>query len=445
MTLTGLLSSLVLQKGIPSISPVSNIKDQFISFTTALQLTLDAITPLEQETVSVFNLINRVVVNDLFSLVNSPESDVSLKDGYAVLSSDISHASFDKSVKLRVIGAIPAGGQFDGEVSSGSIVRIWSGAGIPAGADAVLSEEFARLRDDWVVVTAHAEPGRNILRKGADIQLGQRLVSAGTLVSRPAQIGLLAAAGHSHVPVVRRPRVAIIATGDEVIAPGQVLDKGKIYASNLLTLSAWCSLHRFSSDVWVVKDEPEAIRARLSEAVPAHDAILTSGGAWQGDRDLVVRLLDQLGWQKVYHWVRMGPGKAVGFGLWHGKPVFCLPGGPPSNQMAFIQLALPGLQKLAGYRRPGLPLVKAKLTQSVNGQQDWTEFLEGRFEDADDGVLFRPFKLLSRLQTLAVTEGILKIPEGTTQLQAGSVVQVQLAPGYHLVESESDKGGGQFL
>lgn len=415
------------------------MKEQLISFTKALQLTLEGITPLEQETVSVFSLINRVVVNDLFSLVNSPESDVSLKDGYAVLSLDISHASPDKPVKLRVIGAIPAGGQFDGAVSSGSVVRIWSGAQIPAGADAVLSEEFARTSDDAVVVTADAEPGRNILRKGADIQLGQRLVSAGALVSRPPQIGLLAAAGHSQVLVVQRPRVAIIATGDEIVAPGQALSRGKIYASNLLTLSAWCSLHGFSSDVWVVKDEPEAIRARLLEAVSAHDAILTSGGAWQGDRDLVVRLLDQLGWQKVYHWVRMGPGKAIGFGLWHGKPVFCLPGGPPSNQTAFTQLALPGLQKLAGYCRPGLPRVKAKLVQSVTGQEDWTQFLEGRFEYADDGVLFTPFKLSSRLQTLATTEGILTIPEGTTQLQAGSMVQVQLAPGCHLPERHDDE------
>ena len=134
----------------------------------------------------------------------------------------------------------------------------------------------------------------------------------------------------------------------------------------------------------------------------------------------------------------MGPGKAVGFGLWHGKPVFCLPGGPPSNQMAFTQLALPGLQKLAGYRQPGLPRVKARLSQSVEGEKDWTQFLEGRLEYADDGVLFRPFKLLSRLQTLAATEGILTIPEGITQLQTGSTVEVQLAPGYQPVDKEDN-------
>jgi molybdopterin molybdotransferase len=136
----------------------------------------------------------------------------------------------------------------------------------------------------------------------------------------------------------------------------------------------------------------------------------------------------------------MGPGKAVGFGLWQGKPVFCLPGGPPSNQMAFTQIGLPGLQKLAGYRRPGLAQVRAKLAQSVSGQEDWTQFLEGRFEYADDGVLFRPAKLLSRLQSLAATEGILMIPEGTTQLLAGSMVRVQLAPGYQLLEREDGSG-----
>jgi len=267
------------------------MEEQLISFTKALQLTLEAIIPLEPETVPLFNLMNRIVASDLFALVNSPESDVSLKDGYAVRSADIAQACPDCPVQLRVTGAISAGGHFDGEIGTGSAVRIWSGAGIPAGADAALAEEFTRRRDDWVVVTAQAEPGRNILPKGTDNRVGQRLVSSGTLLCRPTQIGLLAAAGYSQVPVVRQPRVAIIATGDEVTAPGEVLGKGKVFASNLVTLAAWCSLHGFSSDVWVVKDEAEAIRAHLLEAVSAHDAILTSGGAWRGDHDLVVRLL----------------------------------------------------------------------------------------------------------------------------------------------------------
>jgi molybdopterin molybdotransferase len=206
MTLTGLLTSSVLQKDIPNISPVGIKMDEpLISFTKALQLTLEVIAPLDRETVSLFNLINRIVANDLFALVNSPESDVSLKDGYAVRSADISQASPDRPVKLMVTGAIAAGGHFDGEISIGSAVRIWSGAGIPVSADAVLTEEFARLHDDWVVVTAQAEIGRNILSKGTDLRVGQRLASAGTLLCRPTQIGLLAAAGYSQVPVFRQP------------------------------------------------------------------------------------------------------------------------------------------------------------------------------------------------------------------------------------------------
>ncbi|MDD5207561.1 MAG: molybdopterin molybdotransferase MoeA [Desulfobacterales bacterium] len=419
------------------------MNEQLISYSKALELTLEAISPLEAETVSLFNLINRIAANDLFALVDSPERDVSLKDGYAVQSADIAQATPERPVKLRVIGAISAGGPFDGKVTAGAAVRIWSGAGIPAGADAVLAEEFARLQDDGVAATAHAEPGRNILPQGTDHRVGQPLVSAGTFLCRPTQIGLLASAGYSQVVVFRKPRVAIIATGDEIVAPGQVLGKGKVFASNLVTLASWCALHGFASDVWVVKDDTEAISARLLEALAGHDVILTSGGAWKGDHDLIAGILDRLGWQKLYHRVKMGPGKAVGFGLWDGKPVFCLPGGPPSNQMAFSQLALPGLQKLAGFRRPGLARVRATLARSVSGQEDWTQFLEGRFEYESGALLFRPIKLLSRLQGLAATEGILTIPEGTTQLQAGAMVGIQLAPGYQLADQEDSDDGSR--
>lgn len=410
------------------------MKEQLISFAQALQLTLETITPLNPETVPLSGLVNRVVAGDLYALVNSPASDVSLKDGYAVHSADIAQAGPDKPMQLRVMGLISAGGHFAGEIPPGSAVRILSGARIPPDAEAVVAEEFTHCHDGELTVMAPAEPGRNILPRGADIQIGQQLVSAGTLLCQPAQIGLLAAAGYSQAPVVRQPRVAIIATGDEVIAPGQVLDEGKVFASNLVTLAAWCSLYGFSTTVSVIKDEAEAIREQLLAAIANHDAILTSGGAWRGDRDLVVKVLDQLDWQKIYHRVKLGPGKAVGFGLWQGKPVFCLPGGPPSNQMAFMQLGLPGLQRLAGYRRTGLTRVRARLAQSVSGQEDWTQFLEGCFEDTAEGLLFRPVKHSSRLQTMATTEGLLEIPEGTAQLPAGAMVQVQLLPGYQFTQ-----------
>ena len=203
-----------------------------------------------------------------------------------------------------------------------------TGAQLPLGADAVVSTEFATTEGNTVVIVNSAERNRNVLARGSDTTCGQPLAAAGTLL-RPADLGLLAAAGHDRLLVSKRPRVAILATGDEVLAPGQPLRPGKLYASNLVTLAAWCISNGMTVTTAVVPDNEEDIRSRLVLSAQYHDAILTSGGAWKGERDLVVRLLDELGWEKAYHRIRIGPGKAVGFGLFDEKPVFCLPGGPP--------------------------------------------------------------------------------------------------------------------
>ncbi len=154
--------------------------------------------------------------------------------------------------------------------------------------------------------------------------------------------------------------------------------------------------------------------------------MLTSGGAWKGEHDLVVQILDVLGWDKVFHRVRMGPGKAVGFGLFQGKPVFCLPGGPPSNHMAFIQLGLPGLQKLAGEPKPGLPQLVATLAETITGQTDWTQFVHGRLKHDNHDVYFQLLKYRSRLQEMAHTEAIARIPEGLDKISADSMLTVQV-------------------
>jgi molybdopterin molybdotransferase len=403
------------------------MKDTLISYAHALRLTLESITPLDPEMVALAESPGRVAAGDVTARVDCPSVDASLKDGYAVCSADIAGASAEGPVRLRLIGSVFAGGEFEGEVTPGTAVRILTGAPIPRGAGAVVAEEFTRPEGDWVSVTNHAGPGRNILSRGSDVRAGQLVVPAGALL-RPAQVGLLAAAGHSQVSVVRRPRVAIIATGDEVVAPGQELSEGRLFASNLVTLAAWCSLYGMATALSVAKDDPAMLRERLLEAMAAGDAILTSGGAWKGERDLVVRLLDELGWRQIYHRVKLGPGKAVAFGLWEGKPVFCLPGGPPSNQMAFIQLALPGLMRLAGHPAPGLPRVMARLGQSLSGQIDWTQFVQGRFERREDELMFHPFKLASRLSAMAGTEGFVAIPEGTETIPQGARVEAQVVP-----------------
>jgi molybdopterin molybdotransferase len=396
-----------------------------ISYNEAYRMTLEQIVPLTDETIPISLALGRVTAADLIARVDSPSADVSLKDGFAVQSRDIALAGPHNPLQLQIVGRAAAGNPWEGSISSGEAVRILSGAILPSGADAILAEEFAHVAGDHVKVINDAAPGRNILHRGADVHTGQVLASAGERL-QPTLLGLLAAAGYAQIAVVRCPRIAILATGDEVVSPGKPLEPGKLYASNLVTLAAWCQHFGFETITQVLPDEAAEIRQGLAISLKECDAILTSGGAWKGDRDLVVELLNELGWQKIYHRVRMGPGKAVGFGMLEAKPIFCLPGGPPSNHIAFLELALPGLQRLAGWAKPGLPLVAAEMGEAVNGQADWTQFIHGRLELRSQTLVFIPtWKETSRLSSMATSNAVAMIPEGTSQLLAGKQVITQ--------------------
>jgi molybdopterin molybdotransferase len=406
-----------------------------ISYNDALQATLERIFPLGVEEVALAEASGRACAEDVFAKVDSPSADVSFKDGYAVRSENIAAASRETPVRLQVRGVSSAGNPWHGQLKTGTAVRILSGGSVPAGADAVLAEEFTRVEGKQVFALAPAEAGRNILPRGCDLHCGQRLVQAGDIL-RPAQVALAAAGGHTRLPVGRRPRIGILATGDEVVPPGTPLtdrmqSAGMLYPSNLVNLAAWCKAFGWPVSTALVSDEPASQQRQLSEFLSTQDAVLTSGGSWSGDRDLVVRMLDALGWEKVYHRVRLGPGKGVGFGLWHSKAVFCLPGGPPSNYMAFLHLALPGLMRLAGYREPGLTQVSARLEQDVSGQIDWTQFIMGRLERDGERLVFYPQQVSqhsksSRLVAMAEANGALAIPEGTSHIPVGTLVGVRV-------------------
>jgi molybdopterin molybdotransferase len=396
-----------------------------ISFTMAFDATISAIRPLSSERASLDALVGRVAFSDIRALVDVPSADISLKDGYAIQSADLVHASRSNPVTLRTIGRLAAGSRMPFSIGPGSAIKIMSGAVIPEGADAVVSQEFTVEDGDLVRVCIHANHGRNILARGSDMARGDVIVGKGTRFS-PAAAGLVAAAGYGHAEVYRSPRVAIIATGDEVVAVGTALEQGQVFASNLVTIAAWCGFYGMTAGTIVVRDREEEIANALGRSLAGSDCLITSGGAWKGDRDLVVKILDRLGWEKIYHRVKMGPGKAVGFGLFQGKPVFCLPGGPPSNQMAFLQLALPGLLALAGHSNNTLPIVDAVLSEDISGQPDWTQFIHGSLSRQDGQLTFHPLLMKSRLQFMAKADAIASIPEGVEKIEKGCRISVQM-------------------
>lgn len=392
----------------------------------ALEMTLSRVRTLPAEAVDLGESVDRVVSEDLTSLVDSPSVDASLKDGYAVLSREVASASPERPVRLVLAGVMAAGGGRDIQVTPGTTVRILTGAKIPSGADAVVSEEFVTASGDEVVVEIFAEPGRNILARGSDVARGRIVVRKGSRLT-PGMVGILAAAGHSRIPVFRNPYVAILATGDEVVAPGQPLPEGKLYASNITTLGAWCRRYRMRTRMEIVRDDPDEIHQALNALAAEADAVVTSGGAWTGDRDMVVQILERLGWEQAFHRIRIGPGKAVGFGTLGGKPVFILPGGPPSNLMGFLQIALPGLLKLGGHERPALPVMPARTADDLRGAHaHWTQFIFGMIEKREDLPVFHPLKGASRLKSMAEAEAVAAIPEGETRIPAGTVIPVQM-------------------
>lgn len=397
-----------------------------IGYEEALTLTLASISPIGVEFVPLAACTDRIVAEDLRALVDSPSVNASLKDGYAVRSTDIEHASPDSPVRLKVVGVAAAGVPTDKIVTEGAAVRILTGAGLPEGADAVLTEEFADRQGDELTAFNIAEPGRNVLPRGSDVAAGELISAAGSRLS-PGRIGILAAAGYGTLPVHKRPHVAILATGDEVVAPGRPLPDGKLYASNLVTLNAWCLRYGMNPTLSIVSDKPDMLTEELARLVETHDAVLTSGGAWTGDRDFVAKTLQTLGWKQLFHRIRMGPGKAVGFGLLAAKPVFLLPGGPPSNLLAFLRIALPGLLKLGGVLRPSLPEMMVKLKTTICGRhEDWTHLVFGSFETEGESTWFSPLQSESRLKSMSLAEGVVAIPEGVRCLSAGTVVPAQL-------------------
>ena len=365
------------------------------------------------------------------ALVSYPSGDVSLKDGFIVKSEDVAGASMRRPVCLRVTGSVFAGSRFEGEVTPGSAVKVCSGAPIPRGADAVVSSEFCEeVSPEEVCIRAVAEHGRNVLRAGGEIKAGATIVEKGKVLL-PGCLGLAAAAGINRVRVYCRPRVAVVGVGDEVVVPGGHLHPGQLYASNLVTMGAWLASFGIPYDTSVVRDNKDAIKQELLNHLPGADAILTSGGAWGSEHDLVVGTLDEMGWQVMFHHVRMGPGKGIAFGLLGGKPVFCLPGGPASNEMAFLQLALPGILRMGGENRHPLQTVSARLTETLQGRhRAWTEFKDATLScDSEGNYIVKLYHNRSRLQAIANATCLVCIPEGNESLNLGEIVTVQiLAP-----------------
>ena len=391
-----------------------------ISLTEAHQH-INMLSPLPPVTVPLEKALGLICAVEQRSVTNCPTVDSSLKDGFAVLSTDIARAAVLNPVALTVAGALTAGDDIDKLcVQSGTAIRIMTGASIPSGATAVLASEFTEVKAEQVIATADAAEGRNILRKGSDIVQGQIVAHKGDLLN-PAHLGLLAAAGLNEVLCYPVPKVAVVATGSELVLPGEPVTAGKVAASNMVTAAAELERLGVSASTVLIRDNLEQLQVQFKQLVQQVDVLITCGGVLDGDKDLTMRAMEQIGMEKIFHRVRIGPGKGACMGRVGETVVFNLPGGPPSNHVALLLLALPGVRKLMGFADPLPQKNKVIVTEELNGQKNWTQLIYSKVKYENASLAAVPVDDMSRFEAMAEADILIEIPEGCAGIKKAAL------------------------
>jgi molybdopterin molybdotransferase len=328
--------------------------------------------PVASELLPVTRALHRVLADDFQAPIDVPPADNSAVDGYAVASADIPPSG---TRELVVVADLAAGSVFDGTLKTGQALRIMTGAPMPGGADTVYPQEVVERSGDRVRIAALAK-GANVRMRGEDVEAGAIVVEAGTVL-RPQEIGLVTSLGAWQLAVHRKPRVALMSTGDEVAEPGTPRRAGQIYDANRFTLRG--SVEQCGGDVidlGIVPDVRETLRARLLEAATGADVVLTSGGVSVGVYDLVKGVLDEIGaidfWQ-----VAMQPGRPLAVGSIGSAAFFGLPGNPVASLLSFMLFVRPAIYKLGGRRTLFPPCWQARAVEAMPKKVGRTEYKRG--------------------------------------------------------------------
>ncbi|RNL78286.1 gephyrin-like molybdotransferase Glp [Nocardioides marmorisolisilvae] len=400
-----------------------------ISVDAHLELILDRITELPAYDQPLLETMGLPVVEDIISPISLPVFDNSAMDGYAVVFKDVAEASPEKPVHLPVVGEIAAGQTTIFAMSPGTAVRIMTGAPIPTGCTAVVPVEHT---DDGVVkvlISQAPVEGQHIRRAGEDIKAGDVLLKAGDRFDA-RRLGLLASVGIGRVSTRPRPRVVIMSTGSELVEPGEVLGKDRIYDSNSYLLAAAArQAGAIAYRVTATPDDPETFVEALSDQLVRADLVVTSGGVSKGTHDVVKEALSRLG-TVSFHEVAMQPGKPQGFGVVgeDSTPIFTLPGNPVSAYVSFEMFVAPALRKMMGRTPYSRSLVRAQITSTVSSMPGRRQFLRGFFEPKVGGSTVTPVGGAGShlMGGLSQSNALIVLGEDLTLAKEGSDVPVIL-------------------
>jgi molybdopterin molybdotransferase len=360
-----------------------------ISVDEARERIVSAFSPLAAEDVSLDRALHRVLAGDVAALRTQPPAPVSAMDGYAVKAADVAKVP----VTLKVVGDAPAGGAYSGTVQPGEAVRILTGGPVPAGADAVVIQEDTDRDGAKLVVKEAARLNANIRAKGIDFKQGDVLLKKGkTLGAR--DIGLAAAMNHPWLSVTRKPRVAVLATGDEIVRAGDPIGPNQIVSSNGPALKAMvAALGGEAIDLGIAKDDEDSI-ATLSRGAKGADLLLTTGGVSVGDRDLVQKVLGREGLTVDFWKIAMKPGKPLMFGHLGETPMLGLPGNPVSALVCFMLYVKPALARLLGSDIGEISPERARLGADLGANNFREDFIRAKLSRNEAGeAVATPFRV----------------------------------------------------
>jgi molybdenum cofactor synthesis domain-containing protein len=399
----------------------------------AVRVVIEKTAPLGAERVPLADAAGRVLAEDVFADSDLPPFDRAQMDGYAVRSEDLREAP----ARLRVVGEAAAGRGWRGHVQKGEAVRIMTGAPLPAGADGVQQVELTRETEDGAAVEIEraTEPGQFYVPRGSEIRAGERVLRAGEEVSA-ARTAVLASFGYAEVSVRRRPRVAVLATGTELVPVAEWPGEDQIRDSNTYSLAAYARLAGAEVErLPFAGDDPELLRREIAEAASRSDVLVLSGGVSMGRYDFTKAALRELGAEVFFERVSLRPGKPTVFARLPGEKqtlVFGLPGNPVSVSVTFNLFARTALRAMQGALSPALAEETAVLARPAKGAQERTSYLPAALSTDESGrLLAEPLKWggSSDFVAFARAAALLIVPAGVKSLEAGSVARVVRLPG----------------
>ncbi|MGL5381481.1 molybdopterin molybdotransferase MoeA [Clostridium sp.] len=400
---------------------------KFITLEESIEILNKEVKKLDKEKISLIDSVKRIIAEDVKSEINNPPFNKSAMDGYAIIAQDTKKATLENKISFNVIDKVYAGEVCSSSLCENEAIKIMTGAPIPKGANAVIKQEEVEIEGNTIKISCNVKENQNVCFKGEDISKGKVLVKKGKRLDY-ADIGILASAGVNEITVYKKPKIALLSTGDEVIDIGEILKPGKIYNSNKYSLMARLKELGYEVEIMEhIEDTKESIAREIKEVANKVDLIITTGGASVGEKDLLISAIDLIEGEKLFWKITIKPGSAVLCSKVKDSIVISLSGNPTAALTTFELLAKTTLDKLSGNDLIQIKREKAVLIDELNKKSPQRRFIRGNYYSTEEGqfVSITQTKSGNGILSSALNSNcLIEVEKGCEGLNKGSIVDI---------------------